>query len=58
MNHTRNHPADRSATWGTHVHAAIRRTGGHGDFVTADRLTGLPHDLDQRLWILESHLNR
>jgi starvation-inducible DNA-binding protein len=50
--------ADSSATCGAHVHAAIKRTGGDGDFVTADRLTGLLHDLDKQLWILESHLNR
>lgn len=50
--------ADSYASCGERVLAAIKATDDQDDFVSADLLTDVLHDLDQQLWIIESHLNR
>lgn len=50
--------ADSYGRCGERVLAGIKETDDGGDFVTADLLTDVLHDLDKQLWILESHLNR
>jgi starvation-inducible DNA-binding protein len=46
------------ATFNKHARKAIDDTGGLGDAVTADMLTGIVRGLDKQLWFVESHLER
>lgn len=50
--------ADRFALLGKHVRKGIDSTDEAGDADTADLLTGLSRDLDKKLWMLESHLEK
>ena len=48
--------AERFAALGNQVRQGIEETDVAGDMVTADLLTGVVRDLDQKLWVLEAHL--
>ena len=48
--------AERLAALGNQVRQGIEETDVAGDMVTADLLTGVVRDLDQKLWVLEAHL--
>jgi starvation-inducible DNA-binding protein len=49
--------ADRYATYGKSVRAAIDQTGQLGDADTADLYTEISRAIDKRLWFLEAHLH-
>ena len=50
--------ADSYARCGERVSQGVKETDDADDFVTADLLTDVLHDLDKHLWLIESHLNR
>ena len=50
--------ADSYARCGQRVSQGVKETDDADDFVTADLLTDVLHDLDKHLWLIESHLNR
>ncbi|MDJ0843281.1 DNA starvation/stationary phase protection protein Dps [Crocosphaera sp.] len=50
--------AERYATYGAHVRAAIDKTDELGDADTADLYTEMSREIDKRLWFLEAHLTK
>lgn len=50
--------ADRFSALGKSVREGIDATDEAGDADTADLLTALSRDLDKKLWMLESHLEK
>ena len=50
--------AERFAALGNQVRQGIEETDVAGDMVTADLLTGVARNLDQKLWFLEAHLGK
>ncbi|MCI0753015.1 DNA starvation/stationary phase protection protein Dps [Teichococcus vastitatis] len=50
--------ADRFSNLAKSVREGIDSTDDSGDADTADLLTGVSRDLDKKLWMLESHLDK
>jgi starvation-inducible DNA-binding protein len=48
--------ADRFASYGKHLRAAIATTSELGDADTSDLYTEISRNIDKRLWFLEAHL--
>ena len=48
--------AERYASYGSHLRAAIEQTDTLGDADTADIYTNISKEVDKRLWFLESHI--